>query len=60
MKVRLILEMEIEVSEDYLKNLLKNSELEILKHVFRNNSRTLVSHSLLINHSMNKTLEEKK
>ena len=59
MKVRLYLEMEIEVSEDYLQKLKKNSELEIFKHVFGNHTRYLINHSLLINHSMNKTEKEK-
>jgi hypothetical protein len=45
-KVRLEMVMDVMVSEDYLKQLQENLHLEILKHCFKNNSRTIIAESI--------------
>ena len=47
-KVRLLIEMDMEVSDEYLKQLQKNLLVEICKHCFRNNIKTIINKSMEI------------
>lgn len=47
-KVKISMEMEIEVSTDYLEKLQANLYLEIVKNCFKNNNRTILNESIEI------------
>ncbi len=45
-KVRLLIEMDMEVSDEYLAKLKKHLLFEICKHCFKNNSKTIINESI--------------
>lgn len=45
-RVRINLVIDVNVSDDYLAQLKKNLLVEILKHCFKNNTRTIISKSM--------------
>jgi len=47
-KVQLNIVMDVYVSDDYLEKLKNQLFLEILKHCFKNNHKTLISNSMKI------------
>ena len=44
--VRVSIVMDIKVSDDYLEKLEKNLLVEVLKHCFRNHSKTVINESM--------------
>lgn len=44
--VRVSIVMDIKVSDDYLEKLEKNLLVEVLKHCFKNHSKTLINESM--------------
>jgi hypothetical protein len=44
--VNITINMNMEVSEDYLQKLQKNLHIEVLKHCFKNHNRHLINESI--------------
>lgn len=46
-KVRLSIQIDMDVSEEYLKKLQQNLLVEICKHCFKNNTKTIINKSMV-------------
>ena len=50
--VRVSIVIDMEVSNDYREKLQNNSRLEVLKHCFRNHTKTVISESMEVVYGM--------